>query len=454
MAEWISNEIGNTKLKDKRLSKRLSKLLEVLTENPSSSIPEACESLAGTKAAYRFFDNDRIEAKEIQTGFIKSTVERIKRHELVLIDNDSTGFNFSSHKSLKGAGVLRNFQARGLIMHSCLAITPEAEPLGLLYQNIWGRKPEDYGKRNQRAKLPIEKKESYVWIESLQQVQKLLPASTKGIIICDRGSDIFDVFAQPLNNNCELLIRAAHNRHLENDSERLFEKLSNVPRIGTMEVAIARSNGNKKRIASLEIHVTSVSLQVPASRKKENLKPIKITAIMAKETNPPSDINNPIDWKLLTTMSVQSSEDAEQCIQWYAKRWLIERYHYALKSGCNIEKLQLEDASRMERAISVYSIVAWRLMRLTYLARTNPDASCDQELEKEEWEALCCFVHKIKNPPKDPPTIKQAIDMIAKLGGFLGRKHDGHPGIKVIWRGLRRLEDITETYRILGKRCG
>jgi hypothetical protein len=175
---------------------------------------------------------------------------------------------------------------------------------------------------------------------------------------------------------------------------------------------------------------------------------VKITVIWAHEHHPPEGCTS-ISWLLLTTLSVTTLEDALCCVRWYSYRWLIERFHFVLKSGCHIEQLQLESAARIMRALATYTIVAWRLLWLTYEARVNPQQSCEIALEGYEWQALFCHTHQCTQPPSTPPSLHQAIRWIAQLGGFLGRKGDGEPGVKTIWRGLRRLHDIASTWKLM-----
>jgi hypothetical protein len=152
---------------------------------------------------------------------------------------------------------------------------------------------------------------------------------------------------------------------------------------------------------------------------------------------------------LITTLPVATLEEAIQCTRWYSRRWLVERYHFVLKSGCRVEDLQLETGERIQIALATYCIVAWRLLWLTYEARQNPEVPCDRVLELHEWQSLYCTIHKTAVPPDTPPTLYQAVRWIAKLGGFLGRKGDKEPGVVTIWRGLQRLYDIAETWRLL-----
>lgn len=447
MSSWAEREVGYMKFKDQRLEKRCSILLEMLGKKSEESIPRACQSKAATKAAYRFFDNNRVSADEIRKGFIHATTNRIKEHKLVLILSDSTNIVYSSHKSLKGIGVLRNFKARGLNKHSALVVTPDKQPLGLLYQKIWGRKPEDYGKRSMRAHLPIEQKESYCWFESLSIASKEIPAETHGIFIGDRGADIYELFLAERPSNIDLLIRSSCNRRLKNKTKKLFEMLSDLPIAGFMDVAVERGSNRPKRIAHCSVSFSQVQLQ----NKFEKTDIPFLNVIYVKEENI-QNIENPIEWRLFTTIPINSLEKAIQCVSWYALRWLIERYHFTLKSGCKIQELQLEEASRIERAITLYSIIAWRIMFITYMGRIAPEDSCCKILGSSEWKALYCFINKSKSYPLSPPTIREAVAMLAKLGGFLGRKNDKDPGLKVIWQGLSRLNDITETYEIFQKK--
>ena len=449
MSCWAKNEVGYMHFKDRRLEKRCAILLEALGKKSEASVPRACQSKAATKAAYRFFDNNRVDVNELREGFFDATIDRIKEHKLALILSDSTNIVYSSHKSLKGIGVLRNFKARGLNKHSAFVVTPDEQPLGLLYQKIWGKKPEDYGKRLERKMLPFEQRESFNWVECLLHVSKKFPSETRGIFIGDRGADLYELFLAKRPPNIDLLVRSSFNRKLKNE-KKLFDMLLDLPIAGNMDVEVGRGPNTPKRIARCSISFSQIQL---SNKTKTTIKSPNLNVVYVKEENL-KNITNPIEWRLFTTISIKSLEDAIQCVRWYALRWLIERFHFTLKSGCKIQDLQLEEADRIERAITLYSIIAWRIMFITYSGRTDPDSPCSKILNTYEWKALYCFINKSQNFPTKPPTTKSAIGMLAMLGGFLGRKSDKDPGLKVIWQGLSRLNDITEAYEIFNKRCG
>jgi hypothetical protein len=159
-----------------------------------------------------------------------------------------------------------------------------------------------------------------------------------------------------------------------------------------------------------------------------------------------------VRWWLVTTLPITTLADAEQAVRWYALRWLVERYHYVLKNGCRIERLQLATAPRLERALATYAVAAWRLLWLTYEARRRPEAPCESVLPREQWQVLHRVVHKTDTVPASPPDLRGVVRQIARLGGFLARKGDGKPGVKTIWRGLRRLEDILTFFKSSRKR--
>lgn len=446
---WASKEQKYTDFNDIRLNNRLEKILQDFTEEPAGSIPQACKSAASTKATYRFLSNENVEGEKIRKGFSQATIERIveSKEETVLYVSDATNVVYTSHKQLEGIGVLRNQRARGLNLHTTLAVTEKELVLGSVHQCCWGRKEEEYGKRALRRKKPIEQKESYRWIDSFNASQNALPENVRGIFLGDRGADIYDLFLLPRKENMHIVIRSLHNRNLKNSPNKIFSEIENTPCSGTMKVKIPRSGNRKERRATLEIRYNKVTIKPPFYKK--DMASTTLTIVSATEITKNLETENFIKWKLLTTLPINSLDQAIYTISTYSKRWIIERYHYTLKQGCKIEELQLEQAERIDKAIALYTIIACRIMYMTYLSRISPDLLCTTIFNNQEWRALYCYANKTSYEPEHPLTIRQAILMLAKMGGFLGRKQDGDPGVKVIWIGMRLLEGAVEMYRIL-----
>ena len=273
-----------------------------------------------------------------------------------------------------------------------------------------------------------------------------MDGETHIITVADREADIFELFALPRVSHMDLLIRAVQDRlvHVEDTEVRkLWESVEALPMADQlMTTHLEHRPGKPARDVVLAVRWRTVQLLVP-TKKREKYKDASVTftALLVTEVDPPAG-EIPLEWLLLTTCSVETFQQAAQCVLWYRFRWLIERYHFVLKSGCHLEKLQLETAQRLERALALYCVVAWRLLHLTYLARVTPDASCEVVFQTHEWQALHAFTYKTNMIPTTPPSLHDATCLVAKLGGFLARKSDGEPGVQTIWRGLRRLDDL------------
>jgi hypothetical protein len=449
MEKWAASELAQTDLGDGRRNKRLIRIVEDLSAQPDSSVPQASGSVAATKAAYNLWKSPYVQANEIRAGHIASTIERIKKDEIVLAIQDTTNIDLTSHPATTGVGYLDHKKSSGLKVHSTLAVSSNGVPLGIIEQQVWAREQENLGIAKKRRQRERQQKESQRWLDGLENTQTLIPSSIKVITIGDSEADIFDLFSLKRRENSHLLIRGTHNRKVDHCAKYIHQAIRQIQPSGTLTVEVKRSPEHSARLAKLTIRFASFDIQVPSHHiGRLQLKPVSLQVILAREENPPP-ATNPISWLLITSLEINSLEAAAKCVQCYSYRWLIERYHYTLKSGCGIEKLQLSTARRINMALATYTIVAWRLLWLTYQARVNPDLPCDAVLELNEWQSLCATIHHNPIPPDKPPSLHDAVRMIATLGGFLGRKSDGEPGVKTIWRGLRRLHDIAATWQLL-----
>ena len=452
MQTWATQELGHADLGDARLSKRLVKVVEDLAGQPEASVPQACGDWAATKGTYRFWDNDKVEPDSILSAHQQSTIDRIQGlqgQDTILNIQDTTDLDFTHHPGTEGLGHLDRPWLQGLKVHSCLAVSTEGVPQGFIYQKTWARAPETQGKKHKRRQLETKDKESQGWLDTLSASEEAILEGIDVITIADREADIYDFFAHPRREGSHLLVRISHNRRVEHESKYLWESVRQSPVLGEVKIDIGRRGNQPPRKATLTIRIASLSICPPQNRKdRTSLPSIPVYMVLAEEYAPPPGVK-PICWLLLATFPVKTFQDAIRCVRYYSYRCLIERYHFVLKSGCGLEKLQLETAERLHCALATYSIVAWRLLWLTYEARENPDSPCDRVLETYEWQALYCYSHKTPVLPITTPSLHEAVVMIAKLGGFLARKSDGEPGVKTIWRGLRRLHDIASTWKLL-----
>lgn len=449
MNDWVVEEMQALDLGDQRLEERACKILRDFSQHPNASIPEFCDDWAATRAAYNFFNNAGVEAHAVLAAQRQASLRRMKGHALVLALQDTTSFDFSRHPATRGTGPLDNVKCQGFLAHTTLATTPEGVPLGVLAQAVWVRDAHTLGKRHQRRQRRIEDKESFKWLQGLDASTHDLPPDVHILEVSDRESDVFEYFAHPRPEQVDLLVRASWDRRLVGEAQHLWLTVRNSPVRGKVEVEVDRRPDQPPRTAVCQVYYHRVKVRPPSHRPAHapKLEPIPLWAVLIEEVHAPAEVE-PLSWLLLTTLAVDSFDQAGQIIEYYTRRWIIERFHFVLKSGCGVEQRQLQEVSRLERFLVLANVVAWRLLWLTYLGRSTPDVPCTVALADYEWKALYCFVHKTPVAPGQPPSLQAATRWIAQLGGFLGRKSDGEPGVKVLWRGWRRLMDISETWSL------
>ena len=449
--DWAEEEFASCELGDKRKVKRLLTIARDFYARPQANIPQACNSRAKTKAAYRFFEDRNNTMDKILQSHYEATLSRINKHRVVLAVQDTTTLNYSTHPATADLGLIASKQEGiiGLIVHDTMAFNPEGTPLGLIDVQSWARDPADFGKKHLRAKLSIEQKESNKWLNSYQstaQLQKRCP-DTMFVSVGDREADIYELFHLALSDaeGPKLLVRSEHNRLLADGQGHLWDKIEQQTLSGIQEVYVPRQGKRKPREARLEIRYAHVKLKTPQGKK--SLGELSIQGIIAKEIDTP-DGATPLQWILLTTCEIKSFEEAVEKLDWYCQRWGIEIYHRTLKSGCKIENRQLGSADRIETCMAIDMVIAWRIYYLTKLSRENPDMPSSIFFDDLEWKALVAYKTQNPIPPEKPPTLREATRMVASLGGFLGRKCDGEPGTVTLWLGIQRLDDIAEMWKI------
>ena len=463
-SNWVIEETKSASFGDKRLNKRYGNLLDSFASAPNKSIPGSCKSWNETIAAYRFFNHEDVTAAKILSPHIETTLERIKKEKIVLIPQDTTEIDFTGRKPITGMGYLNYEKSHGFYLHPSLAVTPERLCLGVVDMQTWAR--EKLGVAKQRNSKSIKEKESYRWLKGYDAANTIALAApdTTIVSVADREGDIYELLEKMPSeaNKAYWLVRSQHNRSLLDDAGnelelRLREELNASKVIGEIEFKLPKGSiynrkadkrrPRKERIVRQEIRTCTVYIKSP-QYKETKLASIAINVVHCKEINAPND-EDIIEWFLLTSYPVNNAETAMEIVKWYLCRWQIEVFFKILKSGCTVEELQFDTLKATTNCIALYLIISWRILFLTMLGRNCPDMDCSIVFEENEWQSVYAIVTK-KSPPKKPPKLNDIILMIAKLGGFLGRKSDGYPGCKVMWIGMQRVKDFTlawETFR-------
>ena len=471
-ADWAEEEFLGVSLPDKRLAARLLMLARDFFARPTAQLPQACGSRAKTKAAYRFFDHEKVTMDVLLSAHTKKTEERMAEHPVVLCVQDTSELDYTAHPDTRDLGPIGNHRkgSLGLLMHDTMAFDPSGTPLGLVDVQCWVRPPdppkvekgeqtreekeadrkEKEKKEREKKTAPIAEKESYKWLKGFSrvaEVQKRLPGTTL-VSMGDREADIYDLFelAQRDPNGPKLLIRALQPRK-KTDGTALWKTLLEQSPDGEIRLEVPRRHSRAARETTLEIRFAKVDLAPPTPRKKE-LSPVTLWAVAATEKNAPAGAE-PLSWLLFTSMTVETLAQALEKVVWYTRRWGIEVFHRTLKSGCKIEDRQLGNDHRIEACLAIDLVVAWRLFHLVRRGRETPDVPCTVFFEEHEWKALVTFQTRVPvAPDASPPTLREATRMVAGLGGFLGRKGDGEPGTETLWRGIQRLDDLAAMWII------
>jgi hypothetical protein len=450
-SNWAEQEFWSLDVFDLRLKARLIQLANDFFAQPGELIPQACGgSKAKTKAAYRFFDNRRIDMDTILKPHVEAAIGRIKEHCVVLAVQDTTTLNYTSHPSTQGLGPIarKSDQSVGLLLHDTMAFTPQGTPLGLLDAQCWARDPHEAGKKYRRKELPIDQKESVKWLNSYRAVAKVqaLCPDTLVVSVGDRESDIYELFWEADNTpgGPKLLVRAERSRNRKVGEEDLWERMRREKVAGCQVIHIPQKGGRAARDAKLEVRFLPVELKAPHGK---SLKAVKVWAVYALEEGYCEKIKGPLEWMLLTTVEVKTFEQALERLRWYTTRWQIEVYHRILKSGCHIEDRLLNTADRLEACLGIDMVVAWRVHWLHNQGRETPNIPCDTFFTEEQWKVLWEFTTQ-QPPPDRPPPLQETVRAVAIVGGFLPRKRSMEPGPTTIWRGLILLHYLVMGYRL------
>lgn len=450
MDTWAMNEMKGAKVWDPRCRRSLATLCERLADHPGASFSQA-SGPASRQAAHRIFEHPETTVEGLLAGHAAETATRAQAYPLVLAVQDTTECDYRGHKAAADLGPLGSGLTRGLLCHSVLAVSVEGLPLGVLHMALWTRDPAESGQRHERRQKHTAEKESQKWLAGLAGMEAVLPAQQPVILIADREADVFAYLAAPRRANTELLTRVCQPRMViversaaEGTELRasLLVVAQSAPIVGQMRVRVPRKPGQREREATLEVRLTHAHVQPPVHRKAgEPNTPQFVSILCATERDPPPGVKA-IQWILTRTTRVTSAAEACQSITYYARRWVIERWHFTLKSGCQVERLQFDDVRSLKHGLAVYGMVAWRLLWMTHLARTDPELPATVVLNEIERHVLERAVRRVVT------TVRDAVRAIAKLGGFAGSPSMGEPGVKSLWMGWRHLEALIEGYHL------
>ncbi len=463
--QWAEQEFGGARLGDRRLSRRLVKVAHMQAQEPGRSFSGVSEAdWPAVKAYYRLIDHpdeEAVTARRILEPHRERTLRRMQGQRTVLCIQDGSDLNYARRPQCEGLGMIgRNqtgVESRGLHLHSTLAVAPNGLPLGVLRAECSAAEKVSE-QREAPEKVPIEHKKTFEWIAGLRdltEVASRMPG-TRLVNVCDREADFFEMFDEWRRRPAvDLLIRAQFDRKLSGEETKLFEAARQAP-VGTkVRIQVPRSSarpkvrGGKARAKRLarraDLVIRTRRLQLHPPKYHADKAPVEVWVIHAREEDPPEGTKR-IEWFLLTTWDLSSAEQAVRCLRWYGLRRRIEDWHRVLKTGCKIEQLGHHTAERLRRAIAIYLVIAWRILLMTLLGRESPELPAEVLFSDLEVRVLKAYAKKKR--VRQPLLLGEAVRLVARIGGYLGRANDPPPGHQLMWQGYSQLHFLCEGFTL------
>ena len=422
----------------------------MMASAPDKSIPKQAEQWSDAKGAYRLLNNPAVQPQAIQGPHRALVRARCGEQKLVLSIQDTTQLDFTN-RAVTDLGEIGNGWQQGLLQHSALAATEDGRLLGVLDQQWHTRelKPESEKRRQRQGR----RTEADVWAEAARAIGPM--EGVKLLHVGDRHSDVFSFMHEALALKHGFVLRAKHDRYIDDRTDHLWSKLHATPAVDVIDVFIETQQGitgrDKRRHETVRLEIAYAPVRVPPPTNDPRFAdapPLTLWAVHVREADPPEGFE-PIDWMLLSTEPVTDAASARRVIGIYECRWVIEEWHRALKEGCRLEASQLKSADAIRRLAAVTSVVAVRLIQLRDLADDQTPAAEDPRVLQREADPLWIeVVAALADIDWQTLTPRRFFRTIARRGGWLARKHDGRPGWKTIWRGWSDVQIMVEGIRL------
>jgi hypothetical protein len=444
-------------LGSKCFNKKFISKMEHMSKNPEKSIHGMSKTRSEAKSTYRMLLHNLFDSEEILHSHRAMTSKRaIESKERLLLIQDTTSVSYNSKPHKEDLGFISS-KGKGINLHSTLAVNTSGVVYGLMDQKYYNRE-----EAKDTTLTPFEKKnraiydkESYRWFCAFHNSHDCLPENFETLTICDREGDFYEFMHEITSHGGSYLIRVAQDR-LTDDNKKLMATLRGGTLRGVTDIVVPRQAKMKieERLARVEIRYEQVNIKRPVILDKyEELSAFLQCSVIHVVEDVPEPFQK-IEWFLITCDPITSLKKAIEYVNYYKMRWLVERFHYVLKSGCNIEKIQARTMEVTTRLILLYSIISIFIMNLTYQARVNPETPVTEYFDEDEWKLLHCFANKTPVPPVEPYNVRDTVKYLSWLGGPKRAPSDGPPGLKVVWEGLKNFYLLYEHKNVFTTKMG
>jgi Transposase DNA-binding/Transposase DDE domain len=445
---------GGAQLGNKARTKRLVQLADALTRHPGGTLPQKLKEPAALHALYRLMQRPEVTHASVLAAHQAETFRRIAEHPGPLLAiSDATELDYSGLHSLADLGQIGNGHGRGYICQNVLIVDPEQRRVVGLGNQILHTRVETPPRETKQQRRQRQSRESRLWPAATRP----LPNTPQLIVVCDRGGDTFEELEHEARSGRKFVIRSMSDRKIllghtgHGAKKNLHDLARQAPSVGSYEVEVAATHQRPGRRATVQFSFVTVRLVPPRQpRGEHSQEPLPVWVVRVWESKPPRGVE-PLEWLLLTSEPVTKAIAARQVIDWYECRWVVEEYHKAQKTGCDIESMQFTHQSRLEPMIAVQSVVALILLNLRDTSR-QPDAKTTPASEVVAQEYVNVLSAWRQGEARPDWTVHDFFLALARLGGHQNRRRDKHPGWIVLWRGWTSLQLLLVGSRLEPKR--
>jgi Transposase DNA-binding/Transposase Tn5 dimerisation domain/Transposase DDE domain len=456
--QWAEATFGSVDLGDPRRTRRAVAIATALATETGASLPKQLHDPAALEATYRFLHAGHVSYEDLLRSHTEATVQDCRDQETVLLIQDTTEVDYQHHPQTTGLGPIGNGTHHGFLLQTVLAVLPQSrEVLGIAHQEPFLRQsaPPKETKREREKR----ERESQVWERSVQALGRP-PDGKRWVHVGDRYSDFFAFMRTCREQGCDFVIRAAqdrcvdvlveqaetpvptrshHREHPSPPAQHLLEVVKRWTAQASTTVELDASQKRPARTAHVSLAWQPLRLWPPRSQETSGWHPLVVWVIHVWEPEPPEGVEA-LEWVLLTSIPTLTFEDAQERVDWYRARWIVEDYHQGLKTGCWIEQRQIQDYEGLRRLLGLLAPQAVRLLQLRAASRQDPEQLASQVLPPDIVEVVAYLDHR----SAQTMTVGQCWWAIARYGGYLGRKRDGPPGWKTLWRGWLHIQAVLE----------
>jgi hypothetical protein len=444
---WAEHHFAAAQLGNQQRTRRLVYSAARIARHPEKAFPQVF-NWNELRGFYRLGNQKQATVTTLQLPHWQHTRHAMRQHPLVLILHDTTELDFGSHQALRGAGPIGEGHGQGFLQHNSLAVLPAPrQVLGLAYQQWYVRQPAPPGERSApRKRRP---RESALWLEGIRAAGPA-PAGCCWVDVGDRGSDIYEAMVAARAVGHHFLFRLTQNRLVFTtadgaESVYLLAYARALPSQGSDVVTIPCRGGRPARTATVQLAAAPVRIPAPWGTPARWSQPVVAAwVIRVWEAEPPADIEEPLEWLLLCSLPTTTVAELKERRDWYGCRWMVEVFHDIEKNGCREEARRFETAAALEACLAMLSVVAVRVYQLRCALDVQPEAAAEQVATATEIQVVRGGLAHCRKPL----TVREFVRGVAQLGGFVGRKRDGEPGVRALWRGYQRLQDMVQGYQL------